>query len=396
MQYFTIQAASHREALEKMKLQYGDNARILTHRNVRLGGFFGLFSREGVEVTGYLSREPLRRKNLQMEEEKSKILENVKKDQTLQKLLEEIQSLKKDLNLKKHPDNENHPAIREMESLLKTNEFSDEFIKDAVTWMGSKFSLDELGNRDDLHNAMLEWIGNKILIGSPIMFNENQDAKVVTIIGPTGVGKTTTIAKLAAIYGIGNSGINPRKVRIVTIDYYRIGAEQQIKKYGEIMKIPVSSAETREDLKKILALYRDTDLILIDTIGKSPKDYEKLGEMKNLLDVCSRRSETFLALSATTKASDAEDIMRHFEPFNYKSVILTKLDETSRIGNIISVLAKKRRSITYISDGQSVPQDLEDASVIRFLMNLDGFRVNREYLETRYGKRELSLKGIWS
>ncbi len=71
MQYFTIQAASHREALEKMKLQCGDNARILTHRNVRLGGFLGLFSREGVEVTGYLSREPLRRKNLQMEEEKS-------------------------------------------------------------------------------------------------------------------------------------------------------------------------------------------------------------------------------------------------------------------------------------------------------------------------------------
>ncbi len=300
------------------------------------------------------------------------------------------------MKMQKGAENQYHPSISEMETLLKANDFTEDFIRESVNWMENSFSLEELSNKENLQNALLEWIGNKISIGSPLVFKNDGNAKIVTIIGPTGVGKTTTIAKLAAIYGIGNSGIKPKNVRIVTIDYYRIGAEQQIKKYGEIMKIPVSSAETREDLKKILALYRDTDLILIDTIGKSPKDYEKLGEMKNLLDLCGKQSETFLALSATTKASDAEDIMRHFEPFNYKSVILTKLDETTRIGNIISVLAGKRKSVTYISDGQSVPQDLEEASVVRFLMNLDGFKVNREVLEEKFGKREVSLKGIWS
>ncbi|RKX87030.1 MAG: flagellar biosynthesis protein FlhF [Spirochaetes bacterium] len=396
MQYFTIQATSHREALEKMKVQYGDTARILTHRNIRIGGFLGLFSHEGVEITGYLSKEPVRRKTVQLEEAKSRILDNVKKDQTLSKLLEEIQTLRKDMKLQNNTENKHHPSINEIEMLLKSNDFTEDFIKEAVNWLETNFSLEELANRDGLQNAILEWIGNKISIGNPILFNRDGNGKIVTIIGPTGVGKTTTIAKLAAIYGIGNSGIEPKNVRIVTIDYYRIGAEQQIKKYGEIMKIPVSSAETREDLKKILAIYRDTDLILIDTIGKSPKDYEKLGEMKNLLDVCGKQSDTFLALSATTKASDAEDIMRHFEPFNYRSVILTKLDETARIGNIISILSKKRKSVAYISDGQSVPQDFEKASVVRFLMNMDGFRVNRELLEEKFGKREASLKGIWS
>ncbi len=126
--------------------------------------------------------------------------------------------------------------------------------------------------------------------------------------------------------------------------------------------------------------------MLIDTIGRSPRDLAKLAEMKEILTSCGSRAVVYLALSATTKASDAEEILRQFEPFGYRSVILTKLDETMRIGNVISTLARHRKSVAYLCDGQGVPQDLSEASAVRLLMNMEGFRINRERLEKRYGR----------
>jgi flagellar biosynthesis protein FlhF len=118
--------------------------------------------------------------------------------------------------------------------------------------------------------------------------------------------------------------------------------------------------------------------------------------MKDVLDAAGARSEIHLAISATTKAADVEEILKTFEPFKYKAVILTKLDETLRIGNILSVLAACRKEISYIADGQSVPQDIEQASVLRLLMNLDGFHINRERLEKRFGERIKISDTYWS
>ena len=224
--------------------------------------------------------------------------------------------------------------------------------------------------------------------------NDKENSKkprIFIVVGPTGVGKTTSIAKLAANFGLGNNGNAKENVRIITIDNYRIGAKKQIQIYGDIMRIPVSFAETDGDLKKYIALYSDVDIILIDTIGKSQKDYKKISEMKQILDVCKTQAEVHLAVSATTKTKDLEEIFQQFEPFNYQSIIVTKLDETSQIGNIISVINKKKKYISYITDGQKVPQDIEEASVMRFLMHLHGFRIQRAHLEKRFGKYEKIL-----
>ncbi len=153
------------------------------------------------------------------------------------------------------------------------------------------------------------------------------------------------------------------------------------------MRIPVSFAETRSDLEKTLDLFREMDIILIDTIGKSPNDFSKLGEMRSVLEACGSRGETHLAISATTKTSDIAEILRQFEPFNYSFVILTKLDETFRIGNIISVLDEARKPISYITDGQMVPQDIEPASISRLLMALEGFRFDREEIEKKFSPK---------
>jgi len=112
-------------------------------------------------------------------------------------------------------------------------------------------------------------------------------------------------------------------------------------------------------LRKEIALHSENvDLFLVDTIGNSPKDAAKLGEMKDILSGCGRGAEYHLVISAGTKTSDMEEILRQFEPFNYKSVILTK-DETDRIGNIISALAGKNKPVSYITDGQTIPVDIK-------------------------------------
>jgi flagellar biosynthesis protein FlhF len=389
MQYFSIQGRSNREAIEKMKSTYGEDARILTHRSVRIGGFLGLFSTEGVEVTGYLSEDGGKKRKADVEEEKKRILESVKKEQTLQVLLKEIQGLRESLEsrapLAPARAEEAHPSLAQLEDLLASNEFSSEFVSGLLQRARKEFSLDALESFPSLERAAVEWIGESVGIDPPLRFGPRA-SKIVIIVGPTGVGKTTTIAKLAAIYGIGDGRTPARSVRIITIDNYRIAAKQQIETYAEIMRIPVSLVESAADLQKHLTLYQDTDLILVDTIGRSPRDLAKLAEMKEILVQCGSRACVYLALAATTKASDTEEILRQFAPFGCRAVILTKLDETMRIGNIISSLARNRKPVAYLCDGQGVPQDLEEATVVRLLMNMEGFHIDRESLEKRFGR----------
>jgi flagellar biosynthesis protein FlhF len=262
---------------------------------------------------------------------------------------------------------------------------------------------------DKVQAAVLEWIGEGIKIcvgGKGNTDSERIDgnggrigiggrARIIAIVGPTGVGKTTTVAKLAAIFGLENKSAPALRVRMVTIDNYKIAAKKQIETYAEIMQIPVSFAENRSDLEKILDLYGDVDVVLIDTIGKSPNDFVKLAEMRSVLDACGRESEVHLAISATTKNSDIEEIFRQFESFKYVSVILTKLDETYRIGNIISILSEHDKSLSYITDGQMVPQDIEPARVSRLLMSLEGFRVDKEHIEKKFGPKVVDTKVGW-
>lgn len=399
MQYFTIQARSNREAIEKMKLTYGEDARILTHRSVRMGGFLGMFVREGVEVTGYLSDDGARKRKAEVEEEKKRILETVRKEQGLQVLLKEIQSLR--VSLDAHAvattgtdaaGSDLHPSLAKMEDLLAANDFSEEFIAAIRERAKKEFSLEALENYPQLMAAVVGWIGERIEIDQPLGV-AGKGTRILIIVGPTGVGKTTTIAKLAAIYGIGDGRQPPRKVRIITIDNYRIAAKQQIETYAEIMRIPVSLVESASDLQNCLAFNQDAELILIDTIGRSPRDLAKLAEMKEILAACGSQACVYLALSATTKASDTEEILRQFEPFGYRAVVLTKLDETMRIGNIVSCLSRHRKPIAYLCDGQGVPQDIQEAGVVRLLMNMEGFRVDREALEKRFARGRAGTAG---
>jgi len=395
LSYFTIEAASPREALERMRRQYGAEAKILTHKTVRRGGLAGLFTREAVEITGYVPQEQAKGRKEDLEEVKKKILADARREQALQMILKEIQALKQDLGRPRPESGASPAALARVEDLLRGNEFTPAFIAEVLARIRREFSLEDLDNFPLLQSTVLEWIGGRIQIHPPLD-PARKGITVFILVGPTGVGKTTTIAKLAAIYSVGAKGAPPPKVKIVTIDNYRIGALKQIETYAEIMRVPVACVESAADFKKYLALCGESDFILVDTIGRSPRDLTKLGEMREVLDAAGSYSEIHLAVSATTKASDVEEILKTFEPFRYRAVILTKLDETLRLGNILSVLAGLGKPVSYIADGQSVPQDIERASVLRLLMNLEGFQCPRERLEKKFGKREKIADALWS
>jgi flagellar biosynthesis protein FlhF len=386
MEYFVEQAYSHREAMEKVKARYGEHARIMHHKTVRMGGFLGLFAKEGVEVTGYISREPVKRRNPDLQKEKEKILAVAKPesrgDAKLDQVLKEVQLLKQQLSTAGDAGAADHPNLRAIEELLYHNDFSPRFVKDTLQRAKRELSVEDLEDIDSLQQHVLRWIGESVKI---YPHQPKGRPEVFILVGPTGVGKTTTIAKLAAMFGIGRTGERDWNVRIMTIDNYRIAARKQIETYGEIMDIPVASAESTEDMERHLSIFHDVDLVFVDTIGKSPRDFAKLGEMNDLLQSCGTGASVHLAVSATTKTTDLEEILQQFEPFRYRSVIITKLDETTRIGNILSALYERGKPISYLTDGQRVPQDIEPATVPRLLINIEGFRVNRQYLERTFG-----------
>jgi len=385
MQYFTEQAPTHHEVLDKIKQRYGDRAKILTHRTVRIGGFMGLFAKEGVEMTGYVVQESQAKQKARVQEEKQKILDSVRGDKTMQKVLEEIQSLRKEFENRNEPGidaSSIHPTIEQVTEVLSANEFSYSFIQMIIERVRQELSFEALDDTQEVLAKVLEWIGEYITVEED---RQGKRAKTLVLVGPTGVGKTTTIAKLAAINSLGSKGERSKDVRIITIDNYRIGAKQQIETYAEILQVPFSSVESFQELKKQMVLFEDADLILVDTIGKSPKDYMNLAKMREIIDGCSGTSEVHLAVSATTKISDLREILQQFEPFNYTALVLTKLDETMRVGNLISVLYEKGKKLSYFTDGQRVPEDIERATPLRLLKTLEGFPMDSSRLGYRFG-----------
>ena len=390
MEHFTERGASHREVLDKISSKYGLKAKILTRRNISMGGFLGLFKREGVEYTGYVSDKVRQDSTIRDNQAKKAILEAAggKKEAAAanDNLTEEVKNLTEVVKTllstgASGSSPKQHENIEQLEILLRDNDFSHKFIVDLVDRIKREFSLEDLDDYSLIQQSILEWIGDKIDIYKE---KPSRIPRIFILVGPTGVGKTTTIAKLAAIKGIATSDKSPLSVRMITIDNYRIGAKKQIETYGDIMGIPVSCVETFSDLEKTIQQYNDADLILVDTIGKSPSDFMKLAEMRKLLDACGSGSEVHLAISSTTKTCDVKEILSQFEPFKYESVILTKLDETSLVGNIISLLAESGKPISYITDGQVVPQDIEAATKIKLLEKLAGFSVDREKLLRKF------------
>ena len=199
-------------------------------------------------------------------------------------------------------------------------------------------------------------------IGSMITVNNEQRTiagrpKVIMLVGPTGVGKTTTIAKLATNQKL----MNKKKVALISSDTFRIGAIDQLRTFANIAEIPLTVVYTPEDMKKAVKNYHDMDIIYIDTTGRSQQDSQRLSEMQKLV-LNAQPDETHLVLSITTRFGDLVDAAAKFSKLKYNRLLLTKIDETTSLGMILNLLSKVKKPVSYITTGQNVPEDIERAS----------------------------------
>jgi flagellar biosynthesis protein FlhF len=182
-------------------------------------------------------------------------------------------------------------------------------------------------------------------------------AKIWSFIGPTGVGKTTTLAKLATHFSLRLG----QKITLVTIDTYRIGAIDQLRTYARILRLPLEIAAGPGEFREILDRNRDQDLVLVDTAGRNPYSTEQLEALKEILTV-DERVENHLVLSATTKELDLAQTVERFSLLPIRSYIFTKLDETEEYASLFNQLLRFKRPLSYLTNGQKVPEDIELAT----------------------------------
>lgn len=209
----------------------------------------------------------------------------------------------------------------------------------------------------EMADRLPEAIASLLSVSGPIEPpSEGKGPKVVALVGPTGVGKTTTIAKLAATFRLTHN----KGVGLITIDTYRIAAVEQLKVYADIIGIPVEVVMTPGNLKEALARLGDRDLVLIDTAGRSPSHKLHLNELKTFLDAVPER-EVHLVLAATATRANLLKAIQSFSHVGVDRLVFTKIDEAATLGSVVSAAHASSAPISYLTVGQSVPDDLKQA-----------------------------------
>ena len=203
-------------------------------------------------------------------------------------------------------------------------------------------------------------IEKRLPVGGGIRRTAKGRPQVIALVGPTGVGKTTTIAKLAANLKYQDN----QKVGLITIDTYRIAAIDQLRKYAEIIKTPVAVVASAAEIKDAIARMGDFDYVLIDTAGRSPKDAPRLEELKALLDAAAP-DEVHLVLSTTCGTESTKLALQRFSGVRADRLIFTKLDEAAEVGMVLNVCGCTRLPLSYVTHGQAVPSDIETASAAK-------------------------------
>lgn len=376
------------EALPMIRSELGKDAVILNTKEIRVGGFLGMFGKKKMEVIAAIeSNVPpsiqQRKKPSDINAVMSAITESVQRSTSTgvmeppsssplvtpaaapspvqavtrinDELLEEIRVIKQSLlqlSIQK-VDNQLSESLKLLYDRLIDQEMDPEWIGRLVNEISERQSTRaEYFNQGEVwaiaRELLTEWL-------EPYAHESIQaDTRIVHFVGPTGVGKTTTIAKLAAEQTIKNG----RQVGFITSDTYRIAAVDQLRTYANILNVPIEVVFSPMDLPKAFKLLEDRDLIYMDTAGRNFRNELNVSEVYSLLQT-SDRSETVLVLSLTGKTRDMTTVAENFVKYGVNKVLFTKLDETSVYGSIFNLVMNYQLNPIFVARGQTVPDDIE-------------------------------------
>jgi flagellar biosynthesis protein FlhF len=345
------------EAMKLVRSDLGSEAVILNTREVQKGGFLGFFTKKSIEVFAGLDQdvafEQVKRETPPIKRE---VL--IEKEQDAQ-LTQEIRQLKKmvqSLGTHASETKQREPFIEEWRSFLIDQEIDSSITEELIMTMTKKFeSLDEdEKDQTDWHKWMTDWLGARMKKSDFGGFH--YETKFLNLIGPTGVGKTTTIAKIGAKAVLKDG----KKVAFITTDTYRIAAIEQLKTYAEILNVPCEVAYTADDFRKAKEKFNNYDLVLVDSAGRNFLNRFYVEELQQILNF-DEDMKNYLVLSLTSKYRDMEKIYRQFNSLPIDKVIFTKRDETASFGSMINLAVQEGVSIAYITNGQNVPDDMYEA-----------------------------------
>ncbi len=278
--------------------------------------------------------------------------------------------------------------------LARRDPFRAEALRDLTSLgLAPDLAREIVGEMPALTNASDAWSLPLGALARRIPVSENdlmEQGGVVAIVGPTGVGKTTTIAKLAARFALRHG---KEQVGLVSTDGYRIGAHDQLLTFGRILGVPVHTAIDSEALEQALTQLEERKLVLIDTAGMSPQDV-RLSHQLGAVQTAEGKIDIYLTLAANSHIDVLDEVVRVFQQVPLKGCILTKLDEATTLGGALSTVVKHRLPIAFFADGQRVPEDIHAASKKRLslvnraveLMHNKGKTVNEEIMAQNFGE----------
>lgn len=345
-------ATSMPEVMKQIRADLGADAVILNSKEIRQGGFLGLFKKRKIEVVAVLDPQPVAQNK--KESRNNDLVFGVTPGSHADsnaKVLNEIKYMKKILEQQVKQSNDSYlPDYQLAYQYLIEQEVDEKLAKELIDSVITEHEKEEQSATRELVFTTLQTELNSRLKGVSFQ-GITYDKQIIQFVGPTGVGKTTTLAKIAANCML----IDKKSIAFITTDTYRIAAIEQLKTYARILDVPVEVAYTMGDYYQAVKKFSEYDLILVDTAGRNFRDEKYIKELEKNVDI---DTKTFLVLSLTAKPNDIVDIYNQFKHLSIHEIIFTKLDETLQYGSMINIALKNKVGIAYLTNGQDVPDDL--------------------------------------
>lgn len=335
------------EAMLKLKMELGPDAVVLNTKTIRAKGLFKYFKKPLIEITAAFEDKDLLKNN------------NINNyDHKLNNISEELIELKKIMNsfpTKKQADEGLIPPLNEFHNIMVNNGVNPIISTNLLTKIEEEVNLKEK-DINTIKNIIKFNLSEIMGKPQPIVINEDQ--KIIFFIGPTGVGKTTTLAKIAANLVLQNQ----YKIGLITSDTYRIAAVEQLKIYSDILQLPLEIAYNKDDMTMALNHFKDKDIIFVDTAGRNHNSFEQIEELKDIINT-SNNKEIFLLINATIDFKALKSLISKYDFLDDFKLIVTKIDEAENYGNLLNIKYITNKELSYYTTGQNVPDDIKIVNI---------------------------------